>query len=405
MDKNKISDSHLKQIRDRLFIAQRAYKTFSRCCQEIIRAANEKDLLHKVCEAIVKEGGYRLAWAGFAEHDKNKTVRPAAQAGYEEGYLDTLNITWADRERGWGPTGTAIRTGKPSIIKNILTDPTFAPWRPEAIRRGYESSISLPLIAGGQSFGALNIYAAEPDAFDEEEVKLLTELADELAYGITALRAQIEGKRAEERLKYSEKNYRELVENALVGVYKTNVKGEILFANEALARMLEFKSPEEMISTAVLSRYKNPKDREVLIENLSKEGKVSNFEFELLTKTGKTKNAILSATLDGDIISGMIRDITELKRAEKELAHTLEILRKSLWATTHAICMIVESRDPYTAGHQRRVSDLARAIATEMGLPGSIIDGIRIAALLHDIGKISVPSEILTKPGKLLTYA
>ena len=109
----------------------------------------------------------------------------------------------------------------------------------------------------------------------------------------------------------------------------------------------------------------------------------------------------MSATLDGDIISGMIRDITELKRAEKELHHTLEILRRYLGATTQAICLMVESRDPYTAGHQRRVSDLARAIATEMGLPRDIIDGIRTAALLHDIGKISVPSEILSKPGKL----
>jgi GAF domain-containing protein len=222
-------------------------------------------LLHKICEAIVKEGGYRLAWIGFAEHDKNKTVRPVAQAGYDKGYLDTLNLTWADKERGRGPTGTAIRTGKPSIIKNILTNPDYAPWRSEAIRRGYESSIAIPLIAGGQSFGALNIYAAEPDAFDEEEVKLLTELADELTHGLMALRTQMERKQAEERLKYSEKSYRELVENALVGVYKTNLKGEILFVNEALAKMLEFDSAKELVSTAVLARYKNPKDREVLL--------------------------------------------------------------------------------------------------------------------------------------------
>ena len=86
-----------------------------------------------------------MVWIGYAEENKNKTVRPVAYSGFEEGYLKKLNITWADTERGRGPTGRTIRTGKPSMCKNMLTDPEFKPWRDEAIKRGYKSSLVLPL--------------------------------------------------------------------------------------------------------------------------------------------------------------------------------------------------------------------------------------------------------------------
>ena len=95
------------------------------------------------------------------------------------------------------------------------------------------------------------------------------------------------------------------------------------------------------------------------------------------------------------------RDITERKRAEEELQDSLEKLRKALGGTIQAIALTVEMRDPYTAGHQRRVANLARALAAEMGLPKEQIDGIRMAGVIHDLGKISVPSEILSKPTRL----
>ncbi len=188
----------LAEAGEELLRANRAYRVLSRCNKTLIRAAEESRLLHEICKIIVEAGGYRLAWVGFAEQDEQKTVRPAAQAGYEEGYLETVNITWADTERGRDPTGTAIRTGKPSVVRNILTDPNYAPWRAEAIKRGYASAIALPLVVNGEPYGALNIYAKEQDAFDEEEIELLTELADDLAYGIASLRTRAERKKLEE---------------------------------------------------------------------------------------------------------------------------------------------------------------------------------------------------------------
>lgn len=98
-----------------------------------------------------------MAWIGYVEHDDAKTARPVAQKGYESVYLEKARITWADSERGRGPTGNSIRTKAPHLVRNVLTDQSFAPWREEAIKRGYASIAGLPLISDGSVFGALTI--------------------------------------------------------------------------------------------------------------------------------------------------------------------------------------------------------------------------------------------------------
>ena len=218
-----------KRVRDAsgevLLRTRRALVTLSECSRVLVRATREHLLLGEVCRVIVEEGGYRMAWVGYAERDEAKTVSPVAYVGFEEGYLEKLNVTWADTERGRGPTGTAIRTGQPYVIKDIVNDSSYTPWRKQALKRGFASSIALPLIAEGQTLGALNIYAAQPNAFDRQEIGLLVELANDLAYGITALRVRRERDQAEERL-------RTYLENAPDGVYIISAKdGTILYVN------------------------------------------------------------------------------------------------------------------------------------------------------------------------------
>jgi signal transduction histidine kinase len=169
----------------------RALRTLSACNEALVRATDEQALLDGVCRIVVEVGGYRFAWVGFAEADERKTVRPVARAGFEDGYLAGADIVWADTDRGRGPVGTAIRTGQPSLFRDSASDPGFEPWRAAALARGYRSSLGLPLLAEGKPFGALTIYAAEHDRFDDpDERKLLVELADDLAYGLVALRAR-----------------------------------------------------------------------------------------------------------------------------------------------------------------------------------------------------------------------
>ncbi len=131
-------------------------------------------------------------WIGLAVHDENKSVIPLANAGFEDGYLDKVNLTWADVERGRGPTGTAIRTGIPYVCNNLLTDPNFKPWREEAIKRGYASSIALPMRHGDKILGGVMIYARDPNYFDNDEINHLTELANDLSHGIVTKRLEQE---------------------------------------------------------------------------------------------------------------------------------------------------------------------------------------------------------------------
>ncbi len=193
-----------KRARDELLRINRAHRALSRCNEALIRATEESAWLDQVCRIIVDEAGYRFCWVGRAEHDEAKAVTAVAQAGVDEGYLKAVNVTWADTDRGRGPTGTCIRTGQKQIVKNTATDPMFAPWRAEALKRGYASMIAIPLVVDAEPFGALSIYAAETEAFRDEEVTLLSELAGDLGYGVTTLRARAEQQRTEEEIRTAE---------------------------------------------------------------------------------------------------------------------------------------------------------------------------------------------------------
>ncbi len=172
-------------------------QTVTNCNQALVRAADEPTLLREICEAIIKVGNYRMAWVGFPGNDPDRIVYPAASVGFDDGYLERANVTWADNERGRGPTGAAIRTGKIRVGRDFLTDPELGPWREAALERGFRSSIALPLVAAGQTLGALTIYASQPEAFDDKQIQLLGQLADDLAFGISALRTQLDLRRVE----------------------------------------------------------------------------------------------------------------------------------------------------------------------------------------------------------------
>lgn len=275
--------TELKAAEDALRKANRALKTLSSCNEALIHATNEFQLLQQVCRIIVGVGGYRVAWVGYAQHDEGKTIKIVARAGDQADYLDQVEFTWADTPQGQGPTGTAIRTGAPQLCQSTLTDPSFAPWRTEAVKRGFLAIISLPLLHDGTVFGALTLYSGESNAFDPAEIALLGELAGDLAFGINTLRAR-----------------------------------------------------------------------------------------------------------------------AAHKQAESERQFYMEKLQHSMEATIQAVATTIEKRDPYTAGHQHRVALLSRAIALELGLPETQAHGIYLAGMIHDIGKIYVPADILSRPGKLI---
>ncbi len=187
-----------KQAEDGLRRINRTLRVLSSCNIALARTHDELALVAEVCRALVDAGGYRMTWIGYAEDDAGKTIRPVAHAGDHSGYLQSIRLSWdADRDVGQGPSGTAIRTGTTQVNQNWLSNPKTAPWREAAAQRGYQASIALPLIGPQRTFGTLAVYAAEPDAFDAQEVVLLEELARNLAFGIEALRARRQRDEAE----------------------------------------------------------------------------------------------------------------------------------------------------------------------------------------------------------------
>jgi putative nucleotidyltransferase with HDIG domain len=240
----------------------------------MLTAQDEPQLFREICEFLTRIQGIKFVWIGLVEEGSFE-VRPVAEAGFEEGYLSSIRVTWDDSEHGKGPTGAAIKTGRPVVMRDIANDPRYQPWREQALERGYASIIAVPLVHNGEMAGAINLYSERKDAFGGDEVRFLTEVAGDIAVGLRSL------------------------------------------------------------------------------------------------------------------------------RLKKQLERSLESLRRALDEPVAAIALMSEMRDPYTAGHQRRVANLACAIARQMSLPDEQVEGVRVAGLLHDVGKISIPAEILSKPGRI----
>jgi PAS domain S-box-containing protein len=215
-------------------------------------------------------------------------------------------------------------------------------------------------------------------------------------------------KQMEESLRKSEENFRRSFDDSPLGVRIATLAGETIYANSAILEMYGYDSIEELQNIPLKERYTPESYAEFKVrkkKRLRGEPGPSEYEISIIRKDGEIRHLyVLRKEIfwNGQKQSQVIyQDITLRRQAEKKLNETLENLRQSIKTTIQVLGTASEAKDPYTAGHQKRVADLARAIATEMRLPHDKIEAIRMAAAIHDIGKISVPSEILCKPAML----
>ncbi|MEI6361041.1 MAG: EAL domain-containing protein [Actinomycetes bacterium] len=322
----RLSDTHERDS------ALRALATLSEANRTLIRVTNEDALLLQMCQAVVSTGQYQFAWYGRPLHNDEQTVRPVAQAGESQGYLDEIKISWGDNPLGRGPTGRSIRLRQTQVSNNHAPDPDFKPWRKAAADRGFNSSISLPVFVDDDLDGALVVYAAEAGAFDAQAEDLLEDLAADLGYGMHRLRDRraLEGTTREavsasQRLQATLDSQFDPV--ALMEAVRDDDGHliELVFA-EANAAAIEYnRMPREQLIGARLLDVMPGQAAKVLLQHYFKTIETGEpvilddfaYRHELV---GEERRFDLRATKSGDGVAVTWRDITDRHDEEQRLA-------------------------------------------------------------------------------------
>jgi two-component system, cell cycle sensor histidine kinase and response regulator CckA len=332
----------------------RALRALSACNQALAQAGSEQELLDQICDVIVRLGAYRFAWIGYAQEDQTRTVRPVAHAGHENGYLNEIVVTWDEADTGRGPVGTAIRENRACVITDTENDPRFALWRNRALHRGYAALIALPLRVAGSSFGALAIYSEQRGSFESSEMELLAEMANNLSFGITAIRSQEEGKRATAALREAEAKYRQLVEQvpAISYVAEAGAQGRFLYVSPQAQTILGYKPEDCLSDPSFWWDHLNPEDHPIAsLEDTWEEGRPFQVEYRMRRQDGQEVWLRDEAIVVRDpetgkrLTRGMLIDITERKQAEEALRESEERYRAFVTQSSEGIfCM--EYRPP-----------------------------------------------------------
>jgi diguanylate cyclase (GGDEF)-like protein/PAS domain S-box-containing protein len=302
----------------------RAFHLLSRCQSALVRAQREHELLEDICALAVDTGGYRMAWIGLAEDGPGQPVCPVARAGRDDGYLDLVNASWGDNERGRGPCGRAIRTGRTVVIHDFATEDGTAPWRAAAAARGYRASIALPLFAQDRAIGTFCLYAAEAQAFGADEVQLLEQLAGDLTFGIQTLRSRAAHEQARQDYQRESEKNRALLRSASDGIHILDPAGRLVEASDAFCAMLGYTRAELIGQPVTLwdAQMNAEELAEAVADQLGQHGR-SQFETRHRRKDGtiiEVEVSGLPLELDGGpVLFNSSRDITARKQAEASL--------------------------------------------------------------------------------------
>jgi len=322
------------------------------CNDALIRAGSEQELYENVCKAIVEDGFFHHAWVGLAGHDADKSIRPAAQAGFGFKSMTLTGLTWQDEDQGSGPAGAAIRERTACLVRDSRSAARFLPWREEAQRSGCLSALSVPLMQGGAVLGALTVCASEADAFGDGETDLMIQLAGDMAYGIVSLKNAAERRRIEDILVKTTQNLAEAQSIASLGSWEYDLESDEEYRSEEFYRILGLAPREKGRATDSVFDYIHPDDRERVSRKIRatlETGQPYDVEYRIIRADGSERilHAKGKAQQDGTgkttKFIGTALDITQRKLADAALRESEHRFRALVETTTDWIWEVDEN--------------------------------------------------------------
>ncbi|MGA2328666.1 MAG: PAS domain S-box protein [Bryobacteraceae bacterium] len=313
-----------RQAERRIAQLNRLYAVSCEIGQAIVRLRDRDELFQEVCRIAVEKGLFRMAWIGLVD-EQTGTLRPVAQAGFVDGYLERIRVSVAVAAEERGPSGTAARQGARSICDDIRIDPRMAPWREEALKRGYRSSGGFPIRVGGRSIGAISLYASEPGLFDQENLELLDRLVADVSFALESMEAEHRRKRAEEELE-------QFFQLSLDLLCIAGFDGRAKRMNPAWERTLG--RPLKELEGRRLFRLVHPGDRRAAMGEFRKlmaGASTTWFEMRVRTQEGSYRWLVCNATPmpERGLIYAVARDATEQRQAQSALARLASIVEAS----------------------------------------------------------------------------
>lgn len=367
-----ITDRKLADVE--LARTHRALQMLSRCNEALIRIDDEARLLAEVCRLAVDLGGYRMAWVGYAQDDADLSILPMAHAGSDGGYLAAIKLTWdASQPTGRGPAGQTIRSGQPSVSEDIRRGANEFHWSDEAVRQGFRSAVFLPLRDTSRTFGLLGMYSTSVEKLAADEIKLLQDMADNLAFGIGSLRARLERRRSQEIARDAAEKLREqasLLDRAKDAILVRNLDRTIRFWNKGAERLYGWTADEVLGKTMEALMYRSPHVLEAAMQQTLDNDGDWNGELEQLARDGSALNIEARWTVvrdeNGQVngVLGINCDIRERKRVREEILQLNATLEER-----------VQQRTAQLEFANKQLEAFSYSVSHDLRTPLSAIDG------------------------------
>ena len=362
---NVLDISQSKTIIDNLDKLNRLYSVISQVNRTITEIRDKDRLYNEICRVAIDYGKLRMAWIGLVDN-QTQTIKPFAHAGFEDGYLSVIKpISVSTSPEGMGPSGSAIREGKHFMCRDFETDPLVAPWRTEALNRGYRSSIALPIKQSGKVIGAFTLYADSPDFFDEPEVELLLEVAGDISFALDAI--ELEKQKLETKNRFAE-----IFESITDGFVAFDSQMNYTFLNKRGAALLGYQ-PSDLIGKNYWTEFPEAKSTPFANAYLQVlETKTPCIFDNYFAPWDRWFENRIYPTPEG--IAVYFSETTERKRADKLLADTTEKLNRAQhlakigsWEANLVTGQVICSEEMYriigvTVGLDLKIEDLAGSL-------------------------------------------